>query len=261
MFSFQSPAPAVMVDFLQDINTCVVPSEELICAEYCFRHCVNPYQHPCLDPNIHHLTALLTALSNTCGGVVLLCTPEKTVLEEREFRLFTSRLLSLPDIDGRLLKVSQTADKTSWAIIAKKSNELLSCNFDNNCMKLCIDMSGQLQGEQCSLEISQKSDPTPGPVPDEITDVEDNPSSTISEANAGDIYTNIEVETVGQSPADFSTFHELNWDQNRKNWQENLNETKQSPEELIASCDICEPRLPMQITPDKDSSKGGILSA
>ncbi len=81
-----------MADFLSELNACVVPPADLTCGEYCFRHYVNHFQHPCLDRNIHHLTALLTALSNTCGGVVHLNSAEQHALQQEKFSLFKTRL-------------------------------------------------------------------------------------------------------------------------------------------------------------------------
>ncbi len=50
-------------------------------------------------------------------------------------------------------------------------------------------------------------------------------------------------------------FRELNWDQNKKNWQEILGEERMSTEKVIDMCDIWQPRLPMQMTPGSDSIK------
>ncbi len=50
-------------------------------------------------------------------------------------------------------------------------------------------------------------------------------------------------------------FRELNWDQNKKNWQETLKGKTLSHEEVIASCDIWVPQCPMRMTPDRDSIK------
>ena len=242
-----------------------MPSKELVCTEYCFRHCVNPFQHPCLDPKVHHLTALLTALSNTCGGVIQLCGPERTALDEGQFSSYMTRLLSLPGIHEHLVETSQGIGNSSWATIAaKKCRDTLQCEFENTCVKLWIDNHGQLQQTKCKCEEGQEilkdnGGGTPSPVLTGFPDVEDNPSSSkISESSAG--ATDDKVEATVQSPTDFSTFHELNWDQNKKNWQEKLTDAKQSLEEVIGWCDIWEPRFPMKMTPDREAIKRLFLS-
>ena len=254
---------------MYEINSCAVPSQELRCGEYCFRHCVNPFQHPCLDPNIHHLTVLLTGLSNTCGGVVQLSTAELPMLGAREFMSFKSRLCSLPGIRENLLETSQTEDNTSWAIIAaKKCQKTMYCNFNNSYMKLWIDINGQLVQEKCSqtgggqeaLEkpsVTLREEETPDPERKRIAEADGSPPSKISKLSTAD--KDEEVEMI-RAPADFSTLNELSWDKNKKNWQESLINAKQSAESIIDSCDIWQAALPMQMTPDRDSLKHLFLS-
>ncbi len=269
MLFFQPSQPATidMEDFLHEINSWAVPSQELKCGEYCFHHHMNPFQHPSLDRNIHHLTALLRALSKNCGGVVQLSTSERTMLKGREFNSFKSRLLSLPGICETVLETTQTGNDTSWAIIAaKKCQEKLFC-FDSSYMKLCIDINGQLLQEKCNQNGGQevlnnpgealKEEETQDPEQNGLADVDDSPPSKIPKLSTVDKVG--EVETI-QAPADFSTLNELNWDENKKNWRESLITAKQSPESIIDSCDIWEPRLPMQMTPDRDSLKRLFLS-
>ncbi len=250
-----------MDNFLARINSWAVPSEELKCSEYCFHLCVNPFQHPCFDPNIHHLTALLTALSNTCGGVVQLYTAESTLLREREFSSFRSRLHSLAGVYDNL-ETSQIGDGSCWAVIAaRKCQETLHCNFSNSSMKLWIDIKGQFLQEIYSQKDQGVSRNPDGalkePEQKGITDIDGSPASTIPELSTSD--TEDEVETT-QAPAYFSTLNELNWDENKKNWHESLKETKQTRMNEVDSCDIWEPRLPMQMTPDRDFLKHMFLS-
>ncbi len=195
MFLFFQPVPPSIMDmgdFLHDINSCAVPLEELKCGEYCFHHCVNPFQHPCLDKKIHHLTALLRALSNTCGGIIQLSVSQRTVLGELGLSSFISRVLSLPDTREYLLEISQSAtDNTSSAIIAAKTcQKPLFCNVDNKCMKLSIDINGQLLQEECSQRhethgTSQILDETLDVVPRRITDVDDSPFPKLAEVSTG----------------------------------------------------------------------------
>ncbi len=247
-------------DFLRDINACVVPSEELECGEYCFHLCVNPFQHPCLDQNIHHLTALLTALSNTCGGVVHLNTPLQIAMKESPgcFSAFKSRLLSLPGIRKNLLETLESRDGTFWAIIAvKKCQGSLSGNFD--CVKLWLDIHGQLQREKFNTKDGQLTSN------DTVQDEEPDPGSLgiddVGRASSSEVYksrtetTDDHKAQLVESPVEFSTIHELNWDTNKVNWQGTLEKATLSPKEVIDSCDIWEASLPMQMTPDRDSLK------
>ncbi len=145
------------------------------------------------------------------------------MLGGREFSSFRSQLLSLPDIRESLIEISQPGDNTSWAnIAAKQCQESLFCNFDNNCIKLRIDeIDGCILQEQCSHgsegpEASTNQNETPqeeeGPdlVPKGFTNVDSGPSKVVTAAK------NDEVE-MAQQPVDFSTLHELNWGENKKN--------------------------------------------
>ncbi len=224
-----------MDNFLHDINSRSLPLGKLICSEYCFHYCINPFQHPCLDRSIHHLTSLLTALSNTCGGVVKLDIHDQTVLGESEFSSFKSRLLSLPEIHKNLVELFQGGYNTSLAtIVAKRSPESLFCTFDNECTKLVIDINGHLL---------QERDREKGKGPE----VSKNPVDSILDDEADD-----EVDDkVGMLQAPVELLTELNWGANKKNWDKILIDARKSPDECIASCEVWEPRLPMQVTPDR----------
>ncbi len=251
------PHPLDIKDSIEQSNARAVPPEDLTCSEYCFRVSMNPFQHPCLDPNIHHLTAVLTALSNTCGGVVYLSYPESTLVADELFCLFKSRLISLLDIHENLVEISQGGENTFWAItVAKTSRDPLPCKFHKKCVHLWVDIRGQLQQKKPNKEDGQKTledtgGDTSGPVPKETGDVGDNLPSKISKSNTE--ATNDEIETLEQSPADYSTVRELNWDENKKNWHGILEIETPSLEGHIDSCDMWNPCLPMRITPNRES--------
>ena len=67
------------------------------------------------------------------------------------------------------------------------------------------------------------------------------------------------VDTVASSEPPV-VVSELNWDQNKDNWSSILQEPEESMDECINSCDILEPRVPMQLVPDKDSLRYLFLS-
>ncbi len=254
--SFQPHPPDKMNtdDFLHELNACAVPSKELTCGEYCFHQFMNPFQHPCFDQNIHHLTTLLTALSSTCGGVVYLNSREQIVLNEVQFSSFRLRLLALLDVFENLLEIFQDGNGRSWAtMVVRKSQEALQCYFNYSCMKLCIGIHGQLEHNECTTDsegletskIPRKN--APDSASKETIGDDGSPPSKIPK-----LRTDSKDETI-QPAVDFSALHELNWDKNKCNWQEILKEANISADECINKCDIWNPRLPMQITPDRNS--------
>ncbi len=226
-------------------------------AEYSFSCCVNPLQHPCFDGNIHHLTALVTALCNTCGGLVYLEAPKEILREKVQFGVFKSYLtqvLSVAGVPETAVEVSElkSCDTCFFAmILAKHSKHVLPYNFDGNEIELRLDVHGRLHHENATehgeqvLEISAEQ----GPSIDLLTE---------------------EQQRTGQDEFDFDRrlaanrtysmnqpikFRALTWDQNKRNWEEILNESQDSHDDWITSCDVWKPTLPMKITPDADSLK------
>ena len=209
---------------------------------------MNPFQHPIFDKNIYHLIALLTALTNTCGGVVQLNTHDRTVLWEREqLTSYASQLLSMTSINKNLIQIYQGGDTAPWAlIVAKNCQDTLLSNSGSKSVKLGIDINGQLLQKECS----QKGEGWEASVPPVITDVDGNATSRRSELSTMDKKERLDI---AQTPVEFP--NELNWDTNKKNWDEILVKAKTSTDDCIDSCEAWEPRLPMQVTPDRDSLK------
>ncbi len=148
-------------------------------------------------------------------------------------------------------------------VAVRKCHRSLSRMFDN-CIKLWIDIHGQLQYEQCHQKeeehelLANATDVGPDAIPKGITGVDPSPSSKIPKSST-EAKENDDIETT-QTLVDFSTVHELNWDKNKRNWNAILEETAQSPEDVITACDIWKPRFPMQITPERDSLKHMFIS-
>ncbi len=73
MFFQVSPVRDLRIEvFLEQLNILLVPREDLVCSEYCFQVNFSPWQHAKFDKNIPHLAGVVAALSNTCGGIILL---------------------------------------------------------------------------------------------------------------------------------------------------------------------------------------------
>ncbi len=225
---------------------------------------MNPFQHPSFDENIHYLTALLTALCNTCGGVVkFLSAPDGTVLWTREqLRSYTSQLLSMTSISENLVEIYPGGYNTVGVlIVAKNCRDIFFSNFENNSVKLGIDINGQLMQEKISQngrrpDASNNADEAQGeeeaqdPGRKGITDFDG--CLTPKRPELSTVDKDDKVETL-QTPVEFSA--ELNWDTNKKNWDEILGEAKKSTDEYIAACEVWEPCKPMQVTPDRNSLK------
>ncbi len=255
--SFQPNPPRLenIEYFLGEINALAVPSQELMCAEYCFQCCFNPFQHPSFDDNMHHLDALLTAISNSCGGLVLLTTAEKTSHKILQFSTFTAQKISTSD---RLEKSRLAVPANVWSVIAvKKSANTTPYEFKGGEVEVKIDIHGTLQylspcGEQTVENPAHKIEkhkPKATVKPDVALTKVSQPSTNAPQID--------DVVSRAEPPAVVS---ELNWDTNKGKWWNILQKPDESIDECINSCDFLEPHIPMQLLPDKDSFRYLFLS-
>ncbi len=201
----------------------------------------------------------MAALCNSCGGVVFLQAPEGvshkgTNLSKASRRLHAT--LEQQGIPGDLLHVREF-DDDFWAVIAVKTSQcakvlykfqkstiVFRCNVDG---RLCCEVLGE---EEKSGEGKDKIAVAPPPTTPK-TDGQPSDSKEGVSPSAGHVED--DVTENASPPVELLTLRELNWEQNKANWQGILKEEKQSIDECITSCDIWRPTSPMQFTPDKES--------
>ena len=240
--------------FANETNAFAVPLAHLTCAEYCFRCCLNPLQHPSFDPGMHHVAAVATSLRNSCGGVIFLTAPEGITQQEINFKKFETRFfqtLSSVSICEGLETFEPSEDGNFWGIIvAKKSQQLLPYNFGATESIPCVDVRGQLQYKDVIPKPPESFQILEG-----ATSKQTSSPSSDAELNVSAEPSNYEIPQPTGVPTQFPDVRELNWDQNKKNWQGILKESRTSIDDYVDSCAIWEPKLPMQITPDRQSLK------
>ncbi len=229
-------------------------SEELRCAEYCFQCCFNPWQDPSFDRNKHYIDALLRALSNSCGGLVFLTaeeTPHKTI----QFSTFPPSSISLNDhLQCEISKLGIPSNV--WSVIAVKTSAATApFYFNGDSVEVKIDIHGRLQYVHHYDERSgEQPENAENPAHESEqrkskTDVDpDDDSTAFSEPPTEKPH----VDDVASSEPPV-VVSELNWDQNKDNWSNILQEVEESIDECINSCDFLKTRIPMQLMPDKDS--------
>ncbi len=250
-----------------DVNTFAKPMEDLRCPEHCYSYCLNPAQHPRHYANIYHLIALLTALCNTCGGVIFLIAPGGIGNEKINFRRFEDRLrkMLLPYgfIDG-LVETYVECDETFWGIIvAKMSDQMLPYNIEGNALYFQIDVHRQLRTQQSYSQVPVKKHGVPETI-ENVVAIEDSgiqipgqPQSNktvAEESNKG-----VDSENVGDASSDKLpdgvVLNRLKWDQNKRDWRTIVKDSDQSDDNCVISCDIWKPSSPMTVTPGKEALK------
>ncbi len=233
------------------------------CPEHCYSCCLNPIQHPSLDKDIHHVVALLTALCNTCGGVIFLTAPEGISYEEINFRMFKERLHQLfltLNFPVGLLETCDlvTKDTMYWALIVANSSQKCLPN-DSSLYTLKIDMQGRLLSEPTTSKThrtavnSEVAVSMPlEPVERVLVDANSNVPAHAHDVNLGSYVSN--ADTENKSPG-LSGICELTWDQNKRDWRNIVTDSEQSIDKCVRSCDTWTPSLPMHITPNRYSLK------
>ncbi len=260
MHFFQTKSPNVqeLDSFCQTLHNVIQPLADFKCAEYTFHCCLNPLQHPSFDRHIHHLTALVIALCNTCGGVIYLEAPEGIVREEFHFSIFKKYLieaLSIAGIPESLLEATElyTGSKFFCAILlSKQPKKPLPYKLDGNWdMALHIDVHGRLHHENAT-ERGEHLDISPEEQPSLVSELLTEALQSAQQKVPMLLSAAEPTEAINPPPA-LATFRELTWDQNKRNWEEILKESHDSHDEWIKLCDVWKPMLPMRITPNRDS--------
>ncbi len=277
---------ATLGQIVNDLNRCAVEQGGLRCAEYSFKLSMNPWQHPELDMNIHHLFTLVTSLCNTCGGVIFLTAddPERNVpmeVTERNVPMevierFQSRLIDLihKNTDIRFWnKINFTqvpfclGKQTPWtAIHLVTSGEQSLCLNSGNDLKLLdvrTNLSGFIQMEGAS-DHHQHVEQGPSrhvPAQDSLATgehVEDaTETGALGSAVEGSLSTNSSMVTSNTRagatnlPVDFSTCSKLDWSKNKKDWESYVHGATPTTETIVNSCSLWKPAKPMTITPGK----------
>ncbi len=243
----------IIESFWHKLNSFAVPLVDLKCAEYCFRCCMNPLQHPSLDPNIHHLVAMVTALGNTCGGVLFLAAPSGILREEIKFSKFQTRLQEMLPASAILLSpLSAFAEIPEydqfWAVlVVKKGQQFLPYRLGRNSLQLWGDINGRLHYIPHQQSIAE----TKGKPLNESSESAA-PSARTTQATRSLVGTETLDTVETYTPVECSTLRELNWDQHKSNWKQTLKVLNHSTEEIVSSCSIWQPDMPMQLTPDKE---------
>ncbi len=226
------PLPTSEVEkFVDEINSYAVDSKTTSRTEYSFQLQINPWQHPMLDRNIHHLLAILTALSNDCGGFVYLATDpcEMQLVAHEIFEQFKQRLLHQITKMGKLsVDIDEPSEQLRqdkvWATIWVREIQG-AVHYPTGLCKpteFRMGLSGQVEfsrSKQESLEETQ----------------------LVSQEEA----------SYSEQPVDFFSYQRLDWSENKKDWQNCLNMKEIDTD--VANCNMWKPSQPMRVTPNTDT--------
>ena len=258
---------------IHELNKCALCHSELQCPEYAFRLVMNPWQHPCMNKNIHHLIVLVSSLCNTCGGVIFLTTERNQGVPSQYVQLFKDRLVKLihnrfGNITSRMINFIEApsclGQKKSWtAIHVKRCAVSLSLDqdYDTNLSKFYINVNGFVQiwkrpeyqhvKEDTSLVASRQKIPGSADLATE---------SDFSRPAAEKRSYLLEKSPLSSAHAtkaalNFSSVPKLDWSKNKKDWESYVHGETPTTETVVNSCSLWKPTTPMTVTPDKDTLK------
>ncbi len=264
-------------EFLDQVNRCRVLAATFPYAEYCFRLEFNPWQHAKFSNNIIVLTAIVNALSNMCGGVVLLNRTDTDISVTAE-HLNTSKTRLFKLLNTWLSLSSQSLEmwplsgpQGLWAVLlVKKSLAPVVFQPGRSQAKLQIDVFGRIgmyaqnDGYNLASEASTKYEEIKarciadssggtyqGNVPVHFTsavDEEDITESDVLHAGAaGDSAKSPEAPL-----SELAKCKSLNWTDNKWDWRRNI-KTSGSVDASLKDFidDILRPSTPMHFTPER----------
>ncbi len=279
---FFQPLPiTTLAQSADELNRCAMELGELRCPEYSFQLTMNPWQHPELDKNIHHLFTLITSLCNTCGGVIFLTAedPETNVTREVTER-FQSRLskLILETTEIRQCdKINFThvpfclGGRRPWTAIHLKISKQTPCldsQSDSKLPEVRTDLYGFIQIEETSDHQHVELDPSSRVSSHEILptgeDLEDTTESVGSGRTAvgssftpgnRSLVTSPSSDVATNLPVDFCFQNKLDWSKNKKCWERYVHGEAPNIGTIVNSCSLWKPTKPMTVTPDKATLK------
>ncbi len=247
---------------LTQCNAFVVEARDLECPEYCFKVPFNCFHHPRYNTNIHQLTAVILALSNSVGGVVILCRKpgQNERIEVGQFSFFKERLegwiLKENDRGGadmmRFLHMSE--DEAIWAMIfvePRVSTDLTSANIDESDFLLCKPAVLSNEASTSYISVAGLSAATLKPVSQNVFNV---PEYESEKALSEPVSLTQPIHTMTDSEIQEQLGEKVSWTKHKSNWQQyvvqdDVHSLESNVNKYGISSQVFTPRDPVEFTP------------
>ena len=254
---------------------------ELRCGEYSFQLMMNPCQHPSLDENIHRLFALVLTLCRGCGGVVYFMADDAQTVTQEIFQVYQERLQALIGRNAKTRSLLTNMVQASlllgthrvWAVLfLKKSHDTLKHTLvatapNGKPITLDFDLFGQIYAQpepysesegfqDMERSLVSPSQATTGsallPIYSKETPLQTEPE-TLSATATAQVAVSGHSDITANPIVDFSSCTRLDWTENTKDWQKYVKIKEVKIDDIVTSCPMWNPMLPMAITPDRES--------
>ncbi len=239
---------------------------------------MNPWQHPEMDKNIHHLFALVATLCNTCGGMIFLTADD---LEKKITRglieRFQSRLRALifentENLSQNKINFTQVrlrlGRQRTWTAIHLKRSKPNTPSGPERYLKqpgIRTDLHGIIQVDEASHQQEHANPFAKSHVfcqrklasgDDDEDNIQGDSNKTTATCSISSIPEKTTVETSPSSDdatclsVVVSQFSKLDWFRNKKDWESYVHGETPTIETIVDSCSLWKPTTPMACTPD-----------
>ena len=250
-----------VISTIGDLRKSAIPPKHLRCGEYAFKFPVNPYQHPRCDDNIHHVLAMVATLYDSCGGVIYLTKEGAEVVDEHTVKLFKDRFLAMISHKTELsttlfsfIEVSALFEtQKSWgALIVPSTAERTQSDY-------YVDIHGDINPVKGIQMTSLSKKPllsqhatVPQTGAGATCHQENHASSSSGHGEQQAPKDVCHTDGIDEVPSvDYSSYKTLDWTKNKKDWEKYVNIKKIEINEILTSCDMLQPHLPMTVTPER----------
>ncbi len=209
------------------------------------------------------MLTMLVTLYNTCGGVIFLTREGTDLLAAEVVKLFGDRFLDMishkTGLPIRLFLFIETslmfeADISWGALIVPSKTEENQAGIQAD---FCVDIDGdispikQKQGKTLSLNKHANEGETGAADGNQILGRQGAPSTGQDEQPPPEDDSRANGKDADHE-VDYSAYQTLDWTNNKEEWEKYVNIKKVETNEILTSCDMLQPQLPMTVTPERD---------
>ncbi len=216
---------------------------------------------------------ILTALYNTCGGVIYLTRYGPEFVNTRVVQMCKKRLLDMishkTGLSSDLFSVVEISlsfeTQTSWgALIVPPTTTSNLVSIEPG---FWVDIDGDIQTTgQTAKQNAEKPKGVPSPLQQKVNTRDTGSTANNQEEETGvssymnslphEQPTSDDISAADSNDTanavNYSSFHKLDWTNNKRDWEKYVTIKDVETNEILTSCDMLQPAVPMTVTPKRN---------